>query len=335
MAVLVTGATGFLAQWVVDYLLKENYVIIGTVRSQEKGEKLHRQFGSPSNLSFEIIPDISEPAAFEPLFKKRGEEIDIVLHIALPHSVDVRNYENDILVPVVNTTKGILNAIRIYGDVKKIVMTSSFLTILDVFKFGNECTVFTEKDWNPATWEECQIDLFSAYSGSKKFAEEVAWDFATETGIFLSTVNPALILGPQRFEEDVRPRSNTYNKIVDSLLHTKPGDKIIPKYFPCYVDVRDVARAHLIAIQKDTDGERLGLWNDGFFPQDILNILNQKFPHLRGEIAEEKNVPRLSTGFRAIIDTTRTKEILGFAFTSLEESVCDAVVQILKKEGRM
>ncbi|GAV53509.1 hypothetical protein ZYGR_0AK00110 [Zygosaccharomyces rouxii] len=335
MAVLVTGATGFVAQWVVDYLLKENYEIIGTVRSQEKADKLHRQFGNLSNLSFEIVTDISDPVAFEPLFKKRGEDIDIVLHIALPHNVYARDYEKDILIPVVNSTKGLLNAIKTYGDVKKIVMTSSFLTVFDVLKFGNEHAVFTEKDWNPVTWEDCQTDCFSAYSASKKFAEEVAWEFASETGVDLSTINPVIILGPQKFDEDVKPYSDTYNKIVDYLLHTKPGDKIVPKYIPCYIDVRDVAKAHLVAIQKDTAGERLGLWNDGFFTQDILNILNEKFPQLRGEIAEGKDLRRLSTGFHATIDTTHTKEILGFTFTSLEQSVYDAAVQILKKEGRM
>lgn len=55
MAILVTGATGFIAQWIVFYLLQEKYQVIGTVRSYEKAERLHRQFGGPSNLSFEII----------------------------------------------------------------------------------------------------------------------------------------------------------------------------------------------------------------------------------------------------------------------------------------
>ncbi|CAR29080.1 ZYRO0F18656p [Zygosaccharomyces rouxii] len=331
MAVLVTGATGFIAKWVLDCLLKENYQVIGTVRSQEKGDKLHKQFGSPSNLSFEIIKDISDTEAFKPLFKKRRKEIDIVLHMASPFHYNTSDYEKDLLTPAVNGTKGVFHAIQNYGDVKKVIVTSSFVAILDVAKFADGGAVFTEKDWNPATWEGCQTDPMNAYYGSKKFAEEIAWAFAKENNISLTTINPVLVFGPQKFDEDVTTQLNTSNEIINRLIRSKPGDKIEPDYHSVYVDVRDVARAHLIAFQKDTAGERLGLSNGGFSSQGILDILNEKFPQLN--ITKGSEPGKGDTKPAAKFDNRHSKKVLGFPFISLEQSVYDTATQVLKKEG--
>lgn len=333
MAVLVTGATGFIAQWVVDYLLKENYQVIGTVRSQEKADKLHKQFGSPSSLSFEIVKDISDTEAFEPLFKKRGKEIDIVLHTASPFHFNTTSYEKDLLIPALNGTKGVLNAVKKYGDVKKVVVTSSFAAIVDVSKFSDGSCVFTEKDWNPATWEGCQTDPMNAYCASKKFAEEAAWAFAKETGVSLTTINPVFVFGPQKFDEDVTSQLNTSNEIINGLMHSKPGDKIEPDYHGAYIDVRDVAKAHVIAFQRDTNGERLGLSNGPFGSQSILDILNEKFPQV--EFSKGPEPGKGDTAPAAAFDNRHSKEVLGFPFISLEQSVYDAVAQVLKKEGRL
>ncbi|GCF01642.1 methylglyoxal reductase (NADPH-dependent) gre2 [Zygosaccharomyces mellis] len=333
MAVLVTGATGFIAQWVLHYLLKENYQVIGTVRSQEKGEKLHRQFGSPSNLSFEIVKDISDSEAFEPLFKKRGKEIEIVLHTASPFHFNTSNYEKDLLIPAVNGTKGILNAIKQYGDVKKVVVTSSYAAIADFAKTTDGSAVLTEKDWNSATWEGCQTDPVNAYCASKKFAEEAAWTFARENKTSLTTINPVFVFGPQKFDEDVTPQLNTSNEIINGLLHSKPGDKIEPDYHSVYVDVRDVARAHLVAFQKELSGERLGLSEGRFCSQQILDILNEKFPQLN--ISKGPEPGKEDTRPAALFDNSRSKGLLGFRFIGLEQSVYDTVAQVLKKEGKL
>lgn len=333
MAVLVTGATGFIAQWVVHYLLRENYQVIGTVRSQEKGDKLHRQFGSPSNLSFEIVEDISDTEAFEPIFEKRGNIIDIVLHTASPFHFNTSNYEKDLLIPAVNGTKGVLNAVKKYGNVKQVVVTSSYAAIGDVTKFADSSCVFTEKDWNPTTWKGCQTDPVNAYFGSKKFAEEVAWQFNEENNISLTTINPVLVFGPQKFEEEVTSQLNTSNEVINGLIHSKPGDKIEPDEHFVYVDVRDVAKAHLVAFQKRLSGRRLGLCNNRFSSQDILDILNEKFPQLNVSKGPEPGKGDTRPG--ALFDNSCSKKLLGFPFIGLEQSVYDTVFQVLNKEGNL
>lgn len=52
--VLVTGANGFIAVWVVRDLLEHGYSVRGTVRSVEKGEYLKNYFANYAS-EFEVI----------------------------------------------------------------------------------------------------------------------------------------------------------------------------------------------------------------------------------------------------------------------------------------
>ncbi|CAR28490.1 hypothetical protein ZYGR_0S01210 [Zygosaccharomyces rouxii] len=341
MAVLVTGATGFIALWVVDYLLKEGYEVIGTVRSQEKADKLTKQFGSSGKLSFEIVPDISDINSFDHVFEKRAKEIDIVIHTASPFHYNTTEYETDLLIPAVNGTKGILNSIKKYGSqtVKRLVITSSFAAILDPSKLADKDAVFTEKSWNPTTWEGAQSDVSNAYRGSKKFAEKTAWEFLEENkdsvNFKLTTVNPVLVFGPQKFEEDVKSQLNTSNQVINIPLHSKPGDKLNNSQGN-YIDVRDVAKAHVLAFQKDDlIGERLGLSNGPVNTQGVLEVLNEKFPQLKGKLADGPTPGEVNKTSGASFDNSYTKKILGFPFISLEQSVYDTAAQVLKKEGKL
>lgn len=112
MSILVSGATGFIALHVVSDLLKQDYKVIGTVRSSEKADKLRKKFGNNPNLSFELVSDIAAPEAFDRVFQKHGKDIKVVLHTASPVTITTTNYEKDLLLPAVNGTKSILESIK-------------------------------------------------------------------------------------------------------------------------------------------------------------------------------------------------------------------------------
>ncbi len=98
---------------------------------------------------------------------------------------------------------------------------------------------FTEKDWN--TWSSVTNN---PYFYSKKLAEEAAWNIYKEDSkaIELVVVNPLLVIGPS-----LSAGVNTSLEIVKGYLtgHVKqpfPG-------YAGFVDVRDVATAHVIAVE--------------------------------------------------------------------------------------
>ena len=131
MSVFISGASGFIAQHIVENLLKENYTVIGSVRSQEKADRLTRQFGNNPNLQFEIVGDIAKLDAFDNAFSKHGKDIKYVLHTASPFHFNTTEYEKDLLIPALNGTKGILESIKKYAadSVERVVITSSFAAV--------------------------------------------------------------------------------------------------------------------------------------------------------------------------------------------------------------
>ena len=55
ITVIVSGATGFIAQHVVKQLLAKNYQVIGTVRSTAKGDHLLKLFNNPKIYLMKLL----------------------------------------------------------------------------------------------------------------------------------------------------------------------------------------------------------------------------------------------------------------------------------------
>ncbi|CCF56306.1 hypothetical protein KAFR_0A08720 [Kazachstania africana CBS 2517] len=342
MSVFISGATGFIAQHIVGQLLEQNYKVIGTARSQAKIDRLQEQFGNNPNFTMEIVEDIAKLDAFDAVIKKHAKDIKFVLHTASPFHFETTDFEKDLLIPAVNGTKGILESIKKYAadSVERVVITSSYAAIID-FKIEDDTnTVMTEANWNPDTWESCQANAVTAYCGSKKFAEQAAWEFLEankdQVKFKLATVNPVYVFGPQNFDEDVTSKLNTSCEFVNQLVHAKADDPI-PALCGGYIDVRDVAKAHILAMQKDElIGQRLLMTNGKFNFQDIADILNEDFPVLKGNIPV--GAPHTGAQHKQIganVDNSKTKSLLGFKFRTLKETIADTAAQILKHEGKL
>ena len=56
--ILVSGASGFIAAWVVKAILDKGYHVIGSVRSPPKGEYLQKLFGD--KFSYTVVEDIAK-----------------------------------------------------------------------------------------------------------------------------------------------------------------------------------------------------------------------------------------------------------------------------------
>ena len=337
MSVFVSGATGYIAQHVVSMLLEENYTVIGSARSQEKADHLMALFGNNPKLSMVIVPEISNLDAFDEAFKKHGSEIKVVLHTASPFRFDVTEIERDLLIPARNGTLSILEAIKKYAadTVERVVITSSFAAMIDFNRTGDKSFTFTEALWNPDTWESSQVDSVHGYCGSKKFAEQAAWKFLEDNKDVLkfkmSSVNPVNVFGPQMFDSSISKKLNTSCEVINGVIQNGPDADLVP-FQGQYVDVRDVARAHMYGFQHDNAiNQRLLMSAGNFVTQDVVNQLNADFPQLKGKIPVGK--PEEGTNgqpWGATLDNSKTKATLGYEFIGFKQTVDDTVAQILK-----
>lgn len=339
--VFVSGATGFIALHIVNDLLKAGYTVIGSGRSQEKNGGLLKKFNNNPKLSMEIVEDIAAPNAFDEVFKKHGKEIKIVLHTASPFHFKTTNFEKDLLTPAVNGTKSILEAIKKYAadTVEKVIVTSSTAALVTPADMNKGDLVITEESWNKDTWDSCQANAVAAYCGSKKFAEKTAWEFLKENKssvkFTLSTINPGFVFGPQMFADSLKHGINTSSGIVSELIHSKVGGEFY-NYCGPFIDVRDVSKAHLVAIEKpECTGQRLVLSEGLFCCQEIVDILNEEFPQLKGKIAtgEPATGPSFLEKNSCKFDNSKTKKLLGFQFYNLKDCIVDTAAQMLEVQN--
>lgn len=333
-SVFISGATGFIAQHIDKLLLEKGYKVVGTVRSEAKGEHLSKLLNS-SNFTYEVVPDVEKAGAFDEALKKHPE-VTVFLHTASPFHFKATDIEEELLKPAVNGTKNALQAIKKYGpQIKNVVVTSSYAAIGTAAKELDPSEIVTEETWNQITWEEAKKDPISGYRGSKTFAEKAAWDFVAEEkpNFVINYVNPSFVFGPQAFDSEIKDSLNTSSEILNKLLELTP-ESDVPVTKGGFVDVRDVAKAHLVAFEKSISNQRLILNADRFAGQDLLDALNAEVPELKGKIPVGKpGAGKEVTGALSKIDNSKTREILGFPLIDLQTSVGDSVKQIIKARG--
>lgn len=327
--IFISGATSFISQHIIKLLLEKEYNVIGSVRTAAKGDHLVKLFGS--KFTYEVVPDVEPKGAFDEALEKHPE-VSVFLHVASPFHFKATNPEEELLKPAVNGTNNALSAIQKHGkNVKKVVVTSSYAAISTAGLETDKNHVNNEDSWNAITWEEATKDPVNGYRGSKKFAEKTAWDFVeNERPQFtINFVNPSFVFGPQAFDSELKDSLNTSSEILNAFLKMSP-ESDVPATRGGYVDVRDVAKAHVVAFEKEFTNQRLLLNAGRFASQDILDILNDKFESLRGKIPEGvKGSGKEINDSLCTIDNKKTLELLGFPLIDLEKTVYDSIKQIL------
>ncbi len=178
--VLVTGCTGYLGAHVVDDLLARGSRVRLAVRNLSKGHALRDarpQYAS--KLDFVQVADFTLNTSFEAAV----EGVDGIIHVASPLTFGVTDNEKDFILPAIKGVKSVLQAAAQASQIKRVVVTSSFASVIDVDRKAPPHFTYTSADWNPLTYEEAADNGSSdvvAYRGSKKFAELAAWNFVQQ-----------------------------------------------------------------------------------------------------------------------------------------------------------
>ncbi|KAL2355447.1 hypothetical protein BJ546DRAFT_1060464 [Cryomyces antarcticus] len=331
MRVLLTGGSGFIAAHVLDYLLEHGHSVVTTVRSQEKANKIKEAHPNVSKdkLDFALVEDIAKEGAFDETVKS-DPPFEAVVHTASPFHFNVTDIQKELLDPAYIGTTGILKSIKKSAPtVKRVVITSSFASIIDGSKGNWPEHTYSEADWNPMNQEQALKDAPSGYRASKAFAEKAAWDFVEKENpnFSISTLCPPLVLGPIVHYLNSLDALNTSNQRVRDITMGKAKDEIMPTGVYIWVDVRDLALAHVKAMEVPEATNKRFFVTAGYFSnKEIAQVIAKNFPQYKNELPTEKTPGGdYPEGGIYKYNNKRVQEVLGIKFRSLEESIVDTV----------
>ena len=234
--VMITGATGYVAGWIVKKLLDEGLTVHAPVRDPENARKLqyldNLAADAPGSITY-FKADLLDHGSYA----KAMTGCELVFHTASPFKIDIADPQKELVDPAQLGTRNVLEEANRTPSVKRVVLTSSCAAI-----YGDNADlkntpdgVFTENIWNTSSSLEHQ-----PYSYSKTVAEKEAWKInAKQTRWDLVTINPSLVIGP-----GINPFATSESfKIVKQF-----GDGAMkagaPRIGFGVVDVRDLAEAH-------------------------------------------------------------------------------------------
>ncbi|QRV98097.1 NADPH-dependent methylglyoxal reductase GRE2 protein [Ceratobasidium sp. AG-Ba] len=336
--VLLTGGNGFIAVHIIVELLQRGYNVTTTVRSEGKTTYLRKKFSDAveaGQLKFAIVEDITVPGAFNEVLK--NGTFDSVIHSSSPVISNAKDVRNELLIPAIQGTTEILKAVKAHAPtVKRVVVTSSNAAIVDRSKGNRPGYVYSEKDWHPVTAEDAESEPKLGYFASKTLAEKAAWNFVdTEKPKFdLVTICPPMVYGPMIQEVTSMDNINVSSKKFYAIFSgqekelTNVGTWI-------WVDVRDVAAAHVAALEKpQAGGHRFYVSAGNFNIAQVVDYIWEHYP----ERATAKGIPKsnANVGYPAegcyTSDNSASKRVLGVNYRSLESTLKDQLEQFINLE---
>ncbi|KAM3727885.1 Phenylacetaldehyde reductase [Dirofilaria immitis] len=335
IVVLVTGASGYIALHCVQQLLESGYTVRGTVRSLQNTSKVNPL--RDLKYSSERLELVEADLECSDHWPRAVEGCTYILHIASPWNIVAD--ESTIRIAK-NGTLNVLKAAAKCGTVQKIVLTSSTAAINDGHR--NDMQIFDENCWG-----NLESNRIENYSRSKIIAEKAAWEFwkslPEKKRFQLTAINPSFVVGPVLSDQ-----SNGSVKIIKRIMdyHTFPAS---PKVSLGMVDVRDVARAHIRAMEcANCNGERIlitttpTVWlsqltrwlyeefkDQGFLISRITtpNWLAKLYakvtcdPHFKAV--------KYRLGPKLYFDNTKSQQLLQMEYMPIKKSVIDMVYSML------
>ncbi|MBH07639.1 MAG: diaminohydroxyphosphoribosylaminopyrimidine deaminase [Flavobacteriales bacterium] len=268
--VLVTGANGYLASWIVKKLLIEGHNVHATVRDIHNKEKINHllEYGKKykGNIKF-FSADLIEKNSFDEAMRN----CSIIFHTASPFKLEIKDSIKELINPALDGTKNVFSSADKVDSIKKIVLTSS---VAAMYTDASECKNLINNEITELVWNKTASVNYQPYSYSKTLAEKEAWRlYKKQRKWELVVINPSLVLGPfPNATQNTSESINLLKQIGDGTF--KIG---VPKMPIGVVDVRDVADAHYeAAFNKNASGRYItSAYNTSFL--EISKLLNSEF----------------------------------------------------------
>jgi len=317
--VLVTGGSGFIAGHVIVQLLERGYLVRSTIRSLDKEAAVRAVLADAGAVDDRDLSFVAADLMSDEGWPEALAGIDVVLHVASPvHPGAVEN-EDDLIVPAREGTLRVLSAARDAGA-GRVVLTSAFHAVS--WGYPPSDHVFTESDWT--VLDGPGVD---AYGKSKTLAERAAWDFVAAEGgaMQLVTMLPVAVMGPV-----MGAAVSGANHIVQNMLNgAMPA---FPRVYIPVVDVRDVAAAHILAMQvPDAAGQRFLLSNGPALP---LNEIGATIRARLGDAAKHvptKTMPEPDLDYAKKTSNEKARRVLGWTPRDPREAIASAAESMVAK----
>ncbi|KAJ4970490.1 hypothetical protein NE237_003589 [Protea cynaroides] len=311
--VCVTGASGYIASWLVKLLLAKGYTVKASVRDPndpKKTEHLLALDGAKERLHL-FKANLLEEGSFDFLV----DGCEGVFHTASPVSFTAPQAE--LIDPALKGTLNVLGSCAKAPSVKRVVLTSSVAAVLFNGK-PRTPDVVVDETWfsDPEFCKETQ----NGYIVSKTLAEEAAWKFAKEKGMDMITINPSMVIGPL-----LQP---TLNSSVELILNLVNGAQTFPNYTFGWVDIKAVANAHIQAFEVPSASGRYVLVSSVVHYSQIVKNLRELYPTLNLPEKCADDEPYMPT-FQVSQEKAKS---LGIDFIPLEVSLKETV-ENLKEKG--
>ncbi|KAK6119752.1 hypothetical protein DH2020_046506 [Rehmannia glutinosa] len=280
--VCVTGASGYIASWLVKFLLQRGYTLLRTVElsadDPKKTQHLLELDGAKERLHL-IKADLLEQGSFDALV----DGCDGVFHTASPFHDPGSDPQAELVDPALKGTLNVLGSCAKAPSVKRVVLTSSMASVYFNGKTLTPEVVIDETWWSDI--EFCRRNK-QWYVLSKTLAEDAAWKFANDKG------------------------AKTYRNATYG-----------------FVNVKDVAMAHVLAFENPSANGRYIMTESVAHFSDVVKILRELYPTLPlpEKCADDKPfVPKYQV-------SRERAESIGVEFISLKETLKETVESLIDK----
>ncbi|HAU21242.1 MAG TPA: epimerase [Erythrobacter sp.] len=331
VTVLVTGGTGYIGGEVIDQLLARGYSVNTTVRNKKKSElRLRARWPDAGERLKVFQADLMSDDGWA----EANAGCDAVAHVASPFPLGVPKDKNELVVPA---REGTLRALRFAkaAGVTRFVQTSSAAAIA----YGHpEKDHFDHTDWT-------NLDAgVPPYIESKTVAERAARDWAAENapGMVFCSVNPVAVFGPVD-NDDLSTSTEMLKQIIDGSI------PLLPNMGISVCDVRDVGKAHVLAIEAPADrirGERFPTATKFMWISEMAEAVRRRTPEFASNVATKQMpdwlvkllapfVPTLKQvrselGNVREVSGTHTEEVLGYKFIDPEQTLEDTARSLVE-----
>lgn len=336
---LVTGATGYIAGWIVKGLLEQGITVHAAVRDPDNTKKYAHLTtllkDDPDQLKF-FKADLLEEGSFDAAMAGCG----IVFHTASPFTSKFKDAQSELVDPAVKGTRNVLESANRTDSVARVVVTSSCAAI---YGDAADCLTMPGGKLSEDIWNTSSSVDHQPYSYSKTQAEKVAWDIANAQERWsMVTINPSLVMGPGVALQPNSESVSILKQFGDGTM--KHG---VPKFEIGIVDVRDVADAHLRAgYMAEAEGRHI-ICAKTMSMLEIGQVLEKKFGSawpfpqstapkwllwVFGPIFNKAFTRKMiskNIGHAWQADNSKSKEKLGMRYRNTETAITDMFEQMI------